>query len=106
MDPAVGPGFDKESLSGITAPALVIGSVDNDFLPFPSHAGRYADLLQKAESIRLDKGEGHFVYIDSCNVPIQALGIAICSDRAGVDRAAVHQRLSAAIIAFFDKTLR
>src|SRR5262249_52752323 len=106
MDPAVGPGFSKESLGGVTAPALVIGSADNDFLPYASHAGRFAGLLPHAESIRLDKGQGHFVYIDPCTVPIQALGIPICTDRPGVDRKAVHDRLSAAIIAFFDKQLR
>jgi predicted dienelactone hydrolase len=106
MDPAVGPGFSRESLGAITAPALVIGSTDNDFLPYASHAGRYVDMLPAAERIALNSGEGHFVYIDLCTVPIQALGVSICSDRPGVDRAAVHSRLSKAILAFFDRRLR
>lgn len=67
MDPAVGPGFAEASLCTLKTPALVIGSVDDDFLPFAAHAGRIASLLGSAEAIRLADGEGHFVYVDRCN---------------------------------------
>jgi predicted dienelactone hydrolase len=106
LDPALGMGFSKEALASVTAPVLVIGSEQNDFLHFDTHAGRLMGLLPSAERVTLQGGEGHFIYVNVCDVSIQALGVPLCKDRAGVDRAKVHERLSATIVAFFDKTLR
>jgi predicted dienelactone hydrolase len=103
LDPAVGPGFDRDSLAGVRLPALVIGSTDNDFVPYASHAGRYAALLPKADVMRLDRGEGHFVYVDECSAPIEALGVPLCTDRSGVGRGDVHARLGIRILEFLDR---
>ncbi len=105
MDPAVGPGFASEGLKALKTPALVIGSVDNDFLPFPAHAGRIAGLLPSAQTERLSTGEGHFVYVDRCTLAINVMGVQLCTDRPGVDRDAVHARLVPLILAFFDRQL-
>lgn len=105
MDPAAGPGFGDARLPGLMTPALVIGSVDNDFLPFAAHAGRVGDLLGAAETIRLTNGEGHFVYVDRCTLPINVMGVKLCDDRDGVDRDATHAKLAAQILAFLDKQL-
>lgn len=105
MDPAAGPGFSEASLSALTTPSLVIGSADNDFLPFVTHAGRVGDLLGAAETIRLTSGEGHFVYVDRCSLPINVMGVKLCTDRDGVDRDATHATLAPKILAFFDKRL-
>ena len=83
LDPAVGPGFDGPGLARVKAPALVVGSVSNDFMPFALNAQRYAQFLPNAEAIRLDRDEGHFVYLDECSLPVEAMGIRICSDRPG-----------------------
>jgi len=82
-------------------PVLVVGSVDNDFLPFDHHAGRYAALLPSATLVRLQEGEGHFVYLNSCSSDLAANGVPLCVDREGVDREAVHARLAPQILAFF-----
>jgi predicted dienelactone hydrolase len=105
MDPAVGPGFTEVGLRALKTPTLVIGSVDNDFLTFAAHAGRIGGSLGAAEMIRLTAGEGHFVYLDRCNLTIDVMGVKLCSDRAGVDRDAVHARLAPAIVSFFDRHL-
>ena len=105
LDPALGPGFSREALAAVRAPVLIAGSRDNDFIPFGSHAGRFMDLLAASERIVLDSGEGHFVYIDVCTAPIDVMGTALCTDRDGVDRAAVHARLAEAIVAFFQRNL-
>ena len=65
---------------------LVIGSKQNDFLPYDTHAGYYAKNISKAKSFVLDNGEGHFIYLDKC-------GHAHKADREGVDRNKVHERL-------------
>jgi len=106
LDPAVGPGFDDSSLQRVTAATLVIGSVQNDFLPYAYHAGRYVDLLPDPEVVGLDSGEGHFVYLDECSLPIEVMGVPLCADREGVDRGAVHRRLTEVIESFLSRHLK
>jgi predicted dienelactone hydrolase len=105
MDPAVGPGFASASLQALKTPALVIGSADDDFLPFAAHAGRVGSLLGKAETVQFTTGEGHFVYVDRCTLPIDVMGVKLCTDRAGVDRDAVHAKLIPVVLSFFDAHL-
>jgi predicted dienelactone hydrolase len=105
LDPALGPGFEASSLAAISIPFLVVGSVDNDFLPFGSHAGRYAGLIPGCASARLEEGEGHFVYLNECDSDLEANGVPLCVDREGVDRRSVHNRLGVLVRAFFDEHL-
>jgi predicted dienelactone hydrolase len=106
LDPAVGPGFDRAGLARVKAPALVVGSVANDFLPFALNAQRYAEFLPNAQAIRLDGGEGHFVYLDECSAPVEAMGVPICRDRTGVIRGDVHQRLGSSVVEFLARQLQ
>jgi predicted dienelactone hydrolase len=103
FDPAVGPGYDRESLRAVTVPVLVVGAAHNDFLPFEHHAKRYADNLPDATLITLDSGEGHFVFLDPCDHDRAANGVPLCQDRPGVDRAAVQARLVDEVAAFLDR---
>lgn len=100
MDPAAGPGYSAAALGRVDVPVLVIGSEDNDFLPFARHAGRYAALLPTASLITLRSGEGHFVYLNPCTSDLSANGVPLCVDRNGVDRRAVHAWLAPQILAF------
>ena len=106
MDPAAGPGYSADSLAQVIVPVLVIGSEDNDFLPFAQHAGRYAGLLPMASLIALRSGEGHFVYLNACTSDLLANGVPLCVDRAEVDRKAVHARLAPQILAFLRESWR
>jgi predicted dienelactone hydrolase len=105
LDPAVGPGMTQASLADLTIPTLVVGSVDNDFIPFAANAERYARLIPNAAVLRLDRGEGHFVYLDECSLPIEAMGVPLCTDRPGVVRRDVHARLADRIVQFFSRYL-
>ncbi len=105
MDPAAGPGFTQAGLQALKTPALVIGSVDDDFLPFAAHAGRLGGLLGSAATVRLSGGEGHFVYVDRCSLPINVMGVKLCTDRDGVSRDATHAKLVPEILSFFDLRL-
>ena len=100
MDPAAGPGFSDSALQTFSLPVLVIASVQNDFLPYSFHAGRVSERLPGAEVVRLDAGEGHFIYLDVCASPIEAMGVPLCSDRPGIERASVHGRLASIIEQF------
>jgi len=103
LDPAVGPGHDP---STIAIPTHVVGAVDNDFLPYEAHAGRYARLTPGASLTQLTAGEGHFAFLDVCRWDREANGVPLCRDRAGVDRGQVHERLAGIIAGFLDQHLR
>lgn len=100
LDPALGPASTKGSLSKVDLPTLVIGSKNNDFLPFDYHAKYFAQHIPSAKLIALDGGEGHFVYINVCDNNYKARGVSLCQDREGVNRTAVQQRMVGDILSF------
>lgn len=103
LDPAMGPAATKASLNKVKVPTLIIGSQQNDFLPFERHAKYYANNIPQAELVTLNNGEGHFVYINSCENNYKARGVSLCEDREGVNRAGVHQEMLANILMFVEK---
>jgi predicted dienelactone hydrolase len=105
LDPAAGPGFNATSLAAVRVPVLVVGSEENDFLPYAQHAAHFAALLPRCSLITLRRGEGHFVYLNCADSGLQANGVPLYVDRLGVDRQAVHARLAPAITDFFETTL-
>ena len=100
LDPALGHAANEHSLKRINVPTLVIGSVNNDFLPFAYHAKYYADNIATAELIGIEQGAGHFVYINECDHNYKAQGVSLCTDREGVDRKAIQKQVLNQIFAF------
>ena len=80
---------------------LIIGSVENDFLPFQHHARRLSEHFPNAQHHWLDRGEGHFIYLSECDLDIRANGVPLCEDRTGVSRASVHKQLTELVTGFF-----
>ena len=105
LDPALGPGFDRQSLSKMSVPVHIIGAEENDFLPFEFHAGHYAALIPGAMLTRLSNGEGHFIFIDACQADIEVNKVFLCRDRPGVKRAEVHEKFTRIVRGFFEKNL-
>lgn len=100
---------ERRGHAAVSAPPIAdsrVRAVANDFMLFALNAGRYAGFLPNAAAIRLDRGEGHFAYLDECSLPVEAMGVPICADRPGVMRGEVHQRLGAAIVDFFTRELK
>ncbi len=106
LDPALGPGYDVAALADVTVPVHIVGAVQNDFLPFEHHAGRYARLLPRVSLTRLTDGEGHFIFLDVCQANIDVNGVPLCRDRQGVSRLATHASLKEVIRDFFDQHLQ
>jgi predicted dienelactone hydrolase len=100
LDPAMGHATSEDSLSKVKIPTLIIGSVENDFLPFNVHANYYAEHIPNAQLIGLEQGAGHFVYIDSCDGDRKARGVSLCVDRKGVDRKRLQQKMLKYIFEF------
>ena len=105
LDPALGPGHDALSLSRVQVPVHIVGSVENDLLPFAHHAGRYARLIPDAFLTPLAHGEGHFVYLNECSSDLEAQGVPLCRDREGARRSTVHARLEETIATFLSEHL-
>ena len=100
LDPAAGPITDKTSLEKIDIPVLIFGLKNYDFLPIDQHAGMYAKNIESAKLIELQGNEGHFVFMDECDLKMVVHGIPLCSDREGVNRKEVHDRLYPHIFSF------
>ncbi|PKF54049.1 hypothetical protein CW748_17325 [Alteromonadales bacterium alter-6D02] len=103
LDPALGHATSKQSLQSINVPTLVIGSVNNDFLPFSEHATYYASHIKNANLAGIKHGAGHFIYIDQCDSEIKANGVPICKDRDGVDRKLLQRKTLGHIFSFINK---
>lgn len=100
LDPALGHAVDEQSLHSIQLPALIVGSVDNDFLPYEQHAQHYAKHISHAQLKGINQGAGHFIYINKCDHEHRAQGVALCKDRAGVDRELLQRQVLGEIFSF------
>lgn len=105
MEPAMAPSFSDASLARVAIPVQLVAAKPGDFLPFEPHAARFARRLPAAALTTLEHGEGHFVYLAECELPIDVMGLPLCSDAPGVERARVHQALAELATDFFAKTL-
>lgn len=100
LDPGVGYLTTASSLEAVTIPTLLIAPVNNDFLNYPAHAGYYAQHLQHNRLVKLSHGEGHFVFLQSCEHTFEVHGVPLCRDREGVDRESVHRQVVNSVLEF------
>ena len=103
LDPALGHATSEQSLKNITIPTLIVGSVDNDFLPFSEHANYFATHIKNASLVGINLGAGHFIYLDQCDFDLKANGVSLCKDREGVDRKAIQKQILKHIFGFIYK---
>lgn len=100
LDPALGHAVSEKSLESIKVPTLILGSVENDFLPYIAHSKYYADHIQGASLVGIEQGAGHFVYIDKCDSEREVEGVSLCKDRESVDRKAIQKKILEHVFGF------
>ncbi len=103
--PGFGYAFDKDGLSKVRAPILLYRPTEDTLVPHPWGAGRIAELLPVRPEYRVLEGAGHFVFFAPCPWTLSLLARQVCADPPGIDRAEIHARLNAEMIAFFRQAL-
>jgi predicted dienelactone hydrolase len=104
--PAVGQAFGADAFRDVTIPvAMVVGAAD-PIAPAAVNAGRFKELMPKAQLTVLPGGVAHYTFLDTCTEAGKATLGVYCGDAAGVDRDKVHAKVSAMAVEFFDNSLR
>ena len=105
MAPALGFAFDQAGLAKVQIPVRLYRPGADEMLPHPWHAERIAQFLPvRPEYLVLD-GAGHFVFLAPCSWRLWWIARQICTDPPGIERAALHERLNAEMVAFFRRSL-
>jgi predicted dienelactone hydrolase len=98
-------GFSPEELKLIKAPFLIfVGDKDEELSP-DANATALAHDMQGKAVLEVIHDAGHFTFLAPCSPDLSQEMPALCVDRDGVDRVALHQNINSGIGAFFNKTL-
>jgi predicted dienelactone hydrolase len=93
FEPAIGPSFQANDLAALQVPVHVVASRPGDFLSFEAHAKYIVDSMPQGTLLVLEGGEGHFIFLEECTYDLLVLGLPLCKDAPGVDRAEAHRAL-------------
>lgn len=96
--------FDAKGLAGVTIPLRIYKAANDQLLQNRFNTDPLLRAFQRPVEHAEVPGD-HFVFLAPCSAALKAVAALICSDPAGVDRAAVHGRLNTEIVAFFDRAL-
>lgn len=104
--PALTVTQTPESLHSIHIPVeAVVGDAD-DLAPADLNADKIAKNTRSAREFVLPGGITHFDFLDVCTDAGRAQLGPYCADASGVDRAAIHDKVSGMAVDFFAKTLK
>ena len=101
--PALGFTFAPEGLSKVSVPVQLWRAEWDTVLPQPYYAEVVHGLLPKAE-YHVVPGAEHFDFMAPCSDPLAKVAPSICV--GNIDRAAFHKTFNAAVVRFFEETLR
>lgn len=104
LSPAVIQSITEDSLKGITIPVSVIVGTKDTVAPAISNAKRVATLVSGAEYTEIE-GAGHYTFLSECTDSGKVYVKTLCSDSPAIDRADVHNRVSAQVLSFFNRNL-
>jgi len=104
--PAAAFAFMPDGLRGVTVPVQLWRADADQILPAPDYADAVRAALPAPPDFQTVPNAGHFDFLAPCNDALARAVPAICQDLPGFDRAAFHQRLNAAVVAFFNQTLK
>lgn len=103
--PSLVPAFTPESLAGIDIPMAIVASAGDTVVPPGSGARFLAAHVKHAELTIIPGAANHYVFTATCTAGGRKELPALCADRAGVDRDAIHAETAHLAKAFFVRTL-
>lgn len=101
----VGAFFDRQGLTSISAPVWIYAAGADSLLPPEVHARKLRMEIPKLAGYTEVPDAEHFVFLAPCSPPMAQATPALCVDKPGVDRRAVHEALNDAMLRFFDAQL-
>jgi len=96
--------FDANAVKGVTIPIRLYKAENDQVLRNPWNADHLLALLPPTTEHGVLPG-GHYVFLNTCSDALRKDAPDICIDPPGVDRTALHVKLDAEIVDFFDRTL-
>lgn len=107
MSPAAGQGFPtKQNLSQVSIPTYIVTVGGDKIAPPNTNAAHYAKLIPRAGYALIDEQAGHYVFLNEAKESLKSQAPMFFSDRAGVNRREVHEKVLAVAFEHFRKTLK
>jgi predicted dienelactone hydrolase len=101
-----GAGFDSRDLADIRIPVEIVAGAGDKSAPPPTNARRHASLIHGARLLLIPGGVGHYDFVPVCtDAGKRMLDRRLCDDPPRVDRRQVQQKVTAAALEFFGRTL-
>jgi predicted dienelactone hydrolase len=104
--PSLGPAFHREDLQRIRIPVAIVAGAADDNAPVATSAQYFAANIAGATLDILPGNVAHYVFLAECTTGGRRTMPLLCRDGAGVDRRAVHAKVAAMAVRFFDGALR
>jgi predicted dienelactone hydrolase len=103
--PALGPAFPAAPLKKIAIPVEIVAGRDDENVPIASSAEYFASQIPGSKLVLLPGGVRHYEFLASCTAAGRQNLPLLCTGKPGVDRDAVHEKVAAMAIEFFDSHL-
>jgi predicted dienelactone hydrolase len=103
--PAVGQAFGPEGFREVRIPVAMMVGASDPIAPALANAGKFRELMPKAQLTILPGGVAHYTFLDTCTEAGKATLGVYCTDAAGVDRDKIHATVSGMAVRFFDHNL-
>jgi predicted dienelactone hydrolase len=104
--PALGPAFRPAGLQEIVIPVQIVAGVDDNNVPIASGAKYLASHIHGSRLVLLEGGVRHYEFLAACTAAGRERLPLLCTDKPGVDRDSIHQKVAAMAVEFFDAQLR
>ena len=105
LAPAIGPFLSRESLAAITRPVAVYWGAADTVAPPAENGEVYARTIPSATGASVGAAAGHPVFFSEGSDLGRREAPQFCTDPPGIDRHAVHERISEEAVAFFRRAL-
>ncbi|WP_241018429.1 dienelactone hydrolase [Paraburkholderia sp. Tr-20389] len=104
--PAFGFTFGRAGLANVHVPVQLWRAADDRHQQHPYYDEAVRAALPHAPDYHVVAGAGHYDFLPPCDVRLAHKRPELCNSLPGFDRAAFHEQFNAAVVQFFQATLR